>query len=167
VTSTAAATTSTSPSTTAAATTTTTTTSLPPSTTTPATTSAPTSASANDLATVRQIIGERWERFFSASTPLADRESLLEHGATYHDALVMRSKDPLQAQASAHVKNVELASLDAITAAVTFDVLLNGQVALPDAAGTAVKEGGEWKVSGTSFCSLVTLGATAPVPGCS
>jgi hypothetical protein len=52
-------------------------------------------------------------------------------------------------------------------AGVTYDVALNGQVALPDAQGQAVLQDGVWKVSSASFCSLITIGASAPIPGCS
>jgi len=52
-------------------------------------------------------------------------------------------------------------------ATVTYDVLLNGSLALPDAQGIAVLQGGVWKVGAESFCALISLGATGPIPGCS
>ena len=110
-------------------------------------------------------ITANWERFFSAGTPLAEREGLLENGPSLEQALVTRAKDPLQAQAQARVTGVQLTGPDRAT--VTYDMLLNGAVALPGASGTAVLVGGVWKVTAQSFCSLVTLGTTAPVPGCS
>jgi hypothetical protein len=120
-----------------------------------------------DLATTTKLITTNWERFFAAGTPVADREALLEHGATYHEALVQNSTNPLQAQATAKVKKVELAAPDASEAAVTYDVLLKGEPALVDASGKAVLEVGIWKVAGASFCALIALSTTGAIPGCS
>ncbi len=132
----------------------------------PASTSSSTSPSTTiDAAAATAQITANWQRFFDHTTALADREALLENGPSYAAALITRSKDPLQAQASATVKSVALTAGDRAT--VTYDVSLNGAVALPDAQGEAVRQGGVWKVSAQSFCSLVTLGAASPVPGCS
>jgi len=135
-----------------------------PSTSSPAPAPTSTSTTIDAVAATAQITAG-WERFFDHTTPLADREALLEDGPSYAAALITRSKDPLQAQASAKVTAVVLTASDRAT--VTYDVLLNGTVALPGAQGEAVQQGGIWKVSAQSFCSLVTLGATSPVPGCS
>jgi hypothetical protein len=89
----------------------------------------------------------------------------LENGASLQQALEQRATDPLQQQASAKVKNVDLTAPDHAT--VTYDVLLNGTVALADSQGIAVLQEGVWKVSANSFCALISLGATAPIPGCS
>jgi len=135
---------------------------------TPAATSTSTSSSPSttiDAAAATAQITANWQRFFDHTTALADREALLENGPSYAAALITRSKDPLQAQASATVTSVALTAADRAT--VTYDVSLNGAVALPGAQGEAVRQGGVWKVSAQSFCSLVTLGAASPVPGCS
>ena len=68
-------------------------------------------------------------------------------------------------QASAKVTRVTFTTLTQAT--VAYDVYLNGAVALPNAEGTAVLEGGVWKIAQASFCSLVSLGASGPIPGCS
>lgn len=146
-------------------------------TTTPATTHATTPATAAattttvatattpDVATEKATIAANWARFFLPATSMADRIALLENGATLQQALEQRAKDPLQQQASATVKAVELTAPDRAT--VTYDVLLNGSLALPDAQGIAVLQGGVWKVGAESFCALISLGATGPIPGCS
>jgi hypothetical protein len=118
-----------------------------------------------DAATTIATITANWERFFAAGTPIPERESLLEDGPQYEQALQIRAADPLQAQASARVTNVEL--VDATTAHVVYDVYLGETVALPGAEGNAVLQDGMWKVSAESFCSLITLGASGPIPGCS
>lgn len=68
-------------------------------------------------------------------------------------------------QASAKVKSIELTGPDQAT--VTYDILLNDTVALADSQGVAVIQDGLWKVSANSFCALIILGATGPIPGCS
>ena len=137
--------------------------------TTPATAAATTTTDATattpDVATEKATIAANWARFFLPATSMADRIALLENGATLQQALEQRAKDPLQQQASATVKAVELTAPD--RAAVTYDVLLNGSLALPDAQGIAVLQGGVWKVGAESFCALISLGATGPIPGCS
>jgi hypothetical protein len=118
-----------------------------------------------DPVAVKATITANWERFFDHTTAIADRVALLENGPSLQQALEQRSKDPLQQQASAKVKAIELVGTD--RASVTYDVLLNGIVALGDSVGYAVFQDGVWKVAAESFCALISLGATAPIPGCS
>ena len=118
-----------------------------------------------DSAAAIAQITQNWEKFFLAGTPLAEREALLEDGSQYEQALTVRASDPLQAQASATVTDVTLT--DATHAHVIYDVSLSGTVALPGAEGNAVFQDSTWKVSAESFCSLIALGATEPIPGCS
>jgi hypothetical protein len=136
-------------------------------TTAPVTTSAPTTSAPAPTTTVdaKAAIAANWEKFFSPSQTIEEREALLENGASYEQALIQRSNDPRQATASAKVKLVELTPPDQAT--ITYDVYLGDTLALPDAQGFAVLQDGVWKVSGESFCALMTLASTDPVPGCS
>ena len=136
-----------------------------PATTAATITAAAATSTTADVVTTKAAITANWERFFLPTTSIADRVALLENGATLQQALEQRAKDPLQQQASATVKTVELTAPDRAT--VTYDVSLNGTVALPDAQGTAVLQDGMWKVGAESFCALIVLGATGPIPGCS
>jgi hypothetical protein len=147
---------------TTAATTTTAQVTTVPTTSAPVTTSAPAPTTTVDA---KAAIAANWEKFFSPSQTIQEREALLENGATYEQALIQRSNDPRQATASAKVKLVELTPPDRAT--VTYDVYLGDTLALPDAQGFAVLQDGVWKVSGESFCALMTLASTDPVPGCS
>jgi hypothetical protein len=136
----------------------------PPTTTVAAPTSTAGPTTTLDGAAVKAQITANWERFFLPSTSISDRAALLENGVTLQAALEQRAKDPLQQQASARVKNIDLDAPGRAT--VTYDVSLNGEVALPDAQGVAVLQDGVWKVSAESFCALISLGATQPIPGC-
>jgi hypothetical protein len=135
------------------------------STTVASSTTSALSTTTVDVATTNAEITANWEKFFLPTTPISDRVALLENGASLQQALEMRSTDPLQRQASAVVKAVDLTEPGRAT--VTYDVLLNGSVALPDAQGFAVFQDGVWKVGADSFCALISLGATGPIPGCS
>ena len=132
----------------------------------PSPTSAPVATTTTtDVAAAKAKIAANWEMFFSAKTPLASRQTVLENGSQYQQALLARSKDPLMAEASAKVNSVELTGPD--QASVSYDVSLNGQTALAGATGVAVLQDGVWKVSAQSFCALITLGTTQSIPGCS
>jgi hypothetical protein len=53
------------------------------------------------------------------------------------------------------------------TATVTYDLLSHGSTLLPGATGQAVLQSGQWKVSQSTFCTLVALGAGGKkIPGC-
>jgi len=149
------------------------TTPAPPGATTsvaPVTTSAirpTTAATASPPTTVGPAaqITANWQEFFQPGTPIEQRIALLQNGESLRAAIEQNESNPLQQQVSAKVTNVTLDSPTQAT--VTYDVSLNGQVALPAAQGMAVLENGTWKVSQGSFCSLISLAATGPIPGCS
>jgi hypothetical protein len=154
-------------------------------TTTPAVTSAPTTASvttaapststvpsattvantAPDSAAATAQITANWEKFFQPGASIDERVALLQNGEALRPAIEQNASNPLQQQVSAKVTQVTLTS--PTEANVTYDVSLSGTVALPAAQGKALLEGGTWKVAQDSFCSLISLGTTAPIPGCS
>jgi hypothetical protein len=149
--------------TTVASTTTSVSTTSSAATTTPATTAAATTTTL-DVAAAKAAITANWQTFFLPTTSIDDRVRLLERGESLRQALTQRAADPLMQQASAKVTAVELTGADRAT--VTYDVFLNGAPALTASQGTAVLEGGVWKVGADSFCALISLGATTPLPGC-
>jgi hypothetical protein len=107
-------------------------------------------------------ITRNWTRFFNASTPTAQRVSLLQHGQKYKAALVAQAKSPLAHQSSAKVSDITLTGPSSAT--VKYSILVAGKPALKRQAGTAVKSGGTWKVSDQSFCHLLSLQGNAPPP---
>ncbi|MGH3248122.1 MAG: hypothetical protein ACRDOI_18250 [Trebonia sp.] len=115
-------------------------------------TSAPASTSPADAATT---VKKNWITFFNGKTPVATRVSLLEDGAKWQSVLAAQAKNPQAAVASASVQKIALAS--ATTANVTWSILLSGVSVLAGQKGTAVLQGGVWKVSTTSFCGLLAL----------
>ena len=140
---------------------------VPPPSTTPTPTAAttPSTTAAFDEAAARAQIIANWEKFFTPGTPVDQRMALLQNGAALRAAIEQSATNPLQQQASAKVTQVTFTSPTEAT--VTYDVYLNGAVALPNSQGMAVLEGGAWKVAQQSFCSLISLGVSGPIPGCS
>jgi len=131
----------------------------------PASSSAPASSSSsstpsNSGATAQ--ITANWEAFFDGKTPAAKKISLLQNGQKFASVIDAQAGSGLASSAGAKVTKVVLDS--STKATVTYDITLNGSTALANQTGTAVYEGGTWKVGDVSFCQLLKLenGGTAP-----
>jgi hypothetical protein len=120
---------------------------------------APTTNAASPAAQKAEI-RRVWERFFAGTTSASDKEKLLENGSEFSDALEAAAKSPFAKQSGARVSRVTL--LGPAKAKVVYAILLSGKPVLSNRRGTAVKEGGEWKVGTASFCQLLTLQGAAP-----
>jgi hypothetical protein len=128
--------------------------------------SAPASSSApgtgGNSAAVAQITAN-WEKFFSSSTPVSEKVTLLENGSTFEAAIKAFANFPLASSLGAKVTNVTLNS--ATSATVTYSITTSsGSTLLPNQKGTAVYQDGVWKVGDASLCGLLKLvpGSTAP-----
>ncbi len=120
-----------------------------------------------DPAAAEQEIRQNWEKFFDPDTSMAERQAVLEHGDRMGPVLGMFGNDARGRQAQARVTQVEFTSPTEAT--VTYDLIVSGQTALPNASGKAVQEDGTWKVSVTTLCALVSLsgnGSPTAMPGC-
>lgn len=105
-----------------------------------------------------------WTAFFSAKTPTDRRIALLQDGNQFATIIKDQAKSVLAQGASAKVESV---AVTGTTATVVYDLIVDGSVALKNQKGTAVSEGGQWKVGVGSFCGLLTLengGKTAGLP---
>lgn len=110
-------------------------------------------------------IKANWEAFFSAKTPVDKRISLLQDGQRLAPIIRAQAHSPLASAASAKVTKVDVTSKT--RANVTYSIMVGGKSALGDQHGTAVNEGGTWKVGRGSFCGLLTLengGKTRSLP---
>ena len=127
--------------------------------------SASAKASGGGAASTEKTIAANWTAFFSAQTPEAKRVSLLQDGQVFAPVLKAQSGSGLASSASAKVTKVTLVS--STQAKVTYSILVAGASVLPNQTGTAVNQGGTWKVGVASFCGLLTLennGNTAKLP---
>lgn len=126
--------------------------SAPPASAPASSSSAPASSSA-----AASAIAANWTAFFDAKTPVAKRISLLEDGQDFATIIKSQAGGGLAAAASAKVTKVTVTSPSQAT--VGYNILVAGQSALPNQSGTAVLQGGTWKVGLSSFCSLLKLEA--------
>jgi hypothetical protein len=120
------------------------------------------SASATDTAAAVAEITANWEKFFSASTPTAERTALLQNGGAFAAAISALSKIPLASGISAKVTAVTLTS--ATTATVTYNIVAGSTSLLTGQKGTAVYQDGTWKVGDPSLCGLFKLIPGGSVP---
>ena len=130
----------------------------------PTTTSAAPTTPAFDRAAAKSEVVKNWEAFFSKTTPIAQKQALLQHGSQMGPTVQAFASDPRVGQVSSTVTDVTFT--DSSNATVTYTISLNGQLVLPSATGKAVSEDGTWKVSDATLCSLLTLTGTAHIPGC-
>ena len=126
----------------------------------PASSSAP--SNGGNSAAVAQITAN-WEKFFSSSTPVAQKVTLLQNGSTFEAAIKAFANFPLASSLGAKVTNVTVNS--ATSATVTYSITTSsGSTLLPNQKGTAVYQDGVWKVGDASLCGLLKLvpGSSAP-----
>jgi hypothetical protein len=121
--------------------------------------------------TAKQEVAARWETFWANKGSTAD----LESGPQLQAAYAAVSTNPLAKNTTAKVHSVDLLKSADCTAngvpspcaKVTYDIVVSGQPALPNAAGYAVKQNGKWLVSKATFCSIGALGNNNVLPpGC-
>jgi hypothetical protein len=122
-----------------------------------------------DTASAASAVKATWTTFFSKTTPLAQREALVENGSVMAGAMQAFAASPLTSEVTASVSGVTFPS--PTKADVTYSISLNGQVVENAMAGNAVYQGGKWLVADTTLCGLLQLaqsqsGSSAAIPGC-
>jgi hypothetical protein len=129
---------------------------------TSASAAAPSSSSGGNAAAVAQITAN-WEKFFNSGTSASEKATLLQNGTTFQPVIQALINFPLASGLGAKVTSVTLNS--ATTATVKYNLTASGQALFPqDQTGTAVLQGGTWKVGDASLCGLFRLipGGTVP-----
>ncbi|MET9735373.1 hypothetical protein ABZZ79_33490 [Streptomyces sp. NPDC006458] len=129
----------------------------------------PAAAAPSDPQAAEAEIKANWAKFFDPRTAPEDKLAVLENGERMAPVLQAFSGDERGGRVGAKVEKVAFTS--PTDANVTYSLTLQGQTALPNAAGTAVEEDGTWKVSAKTLCALVQLSRTgsasqSPIPGC-
>ena len=123
---------------------------------------APSSPGGGNSAAVAQITAN-WEKFFNSSTSASEKATLLQNGTTFEPVIQALINFPLASGLGAKVTSVTLKS--ATTATVKYNLTASGQALFTqDQTGTAVLQGGTWKVGDASLCNLFKLipGGTVP-----
>jgi len=107
-------------------------------------------------------IKSAYKTFFSPNSALAARIAVLQNGEQFKPVIQSFASNPLAKNASVTVSSVTLQGQD--KAKVVFEVKL-GNTSLGQQTGTAVRQGGSWKVGYASLCKLVELQGITP-SGC-
>jgi hypothetical protein len=110
-------------------------------------------------ATEKAQIKSAYEKFFSGKTSLDDRVALLQNGPRFRPVIQAFASNPLAKNVSVTVSSVTLRGSN--VANVGYQVKFAG-TSLPKQTGTAVRQGGVWKVGDASLCKLVSLGGSTP-----
>jgi hypothetical protein len=133
--------------------------------TTPTTTTTPAAPATLGSAAATQQITSNWEAFFNKATPLAQKAMYLQNGSQMSATIQQFASNPLVGQVTAKVDSVKFTSPTQAT--VTYDI--DGPTGTPLLSGTtgqATLQSGNWVVSDSSLCGLLSLTGGA-VPGCS
>ena len=121
-----------------------------------------TTTTGNSTAQAQAQIKSAYQKFFSGSTSVADREAVLQDGSRFKSVIQAFASNPLAKNVNVTVSSVKLQGAD--NAKVIYTVKL-GSAGLPKQTGTAVRQNGTWKVGYASLCKLVALQGPAP-PAC-
>jgi len=101
-------------------------------------------------------------RFFDPTVAEAQKLELIQDGTAFSQAISQQSRSEFAKAGSVHVNKVTVTSANRAT--VIFTLLLDGKASLPNETGYAVRENGKWKVSGATFCGVLSAqGAPPPV----
>ena len=107
----------------------------------------------------KQTISTAYENFFSPKTTLAGKVRLLQNGPRFKPVIQLFASNPLAKQVSVTVSSVTLQGAN--NAKVVYQVKFAGTT-LPKLTGTAVRQGGKWKLGDASLCKLVSLSGSTP-----
>jgi hypothetical protein len=138
--------------------------SSPASASAPASSSAPSSSAPSSSApaaaggNAKAQITANWEAFFDGKTSAAKKIALLQNGDKFSAIIKAQAGSGLAGSIAAKVTAVVVNS--ATSATVSYNIVSGGQTLLPNQTGTAVNEGGVWKVGDVSFCQLLHLQGT-------
>jgi hypothetical protein len=130
-----------------------------PSTTAAAPAPTPAAVSASNGATVTAIKAT-YIKFFNPATSLKVSMTLLQDGPAFRKTLKEQAKTDFAKSTTATVSTVTMNTPSRAT--VVYTLLVSGSPVLVNTIGTAVQESGNWKVSGSTFCGLLTAQGPAP-----
>jgi hypothetical protein len=119
--------------------------------------SAASSPAGGGSASAEAAIKTNWEAFFSSSTPTDQRAKYLQNGTAFAAAIRAFASSPLASAVTAKVDSVTVTSPTKAT--VKYDLSAAGTTVASGATGSAVLEGGMWKVGDDVFCGLLKQGA--------
>ncbi len=110
----------------------------------------------------QKAITSAYETFFSGQSDAQTKLGVIEDPDRFAKTINAQASSGLAESTSVQVSRMDLVGPG--RAAVTYTILMDDKPVLPDQTGYAIETDGEWKVSASSFCGLLTLenGGTPP-----
>jgi len=108
-------------------------------------------------------ITANWNAFFNGTTSAARKIALLQSGSEFAQVINGQASSPVAKGVTSKV--LDVSKVTPTSAQVRYDIYMGSTKALSSQPGTAIKQGGSWKVSDASFCVLLGLEQTK-VPMC-
>ncbi|MGH9070569.1 MAG: hypothetical protein ACRDX8_05240 [Acidimicrobiales bacterium] len=127
----------------------------------PAPTTTPTTAASAATTAAVAAITSTWTKFFSYKTPETTRIALLQNGAKYQ-SVIASVIGAFPKGLAASVTKVQ--PTGSTSATVTYTLTDSSGVLMSGLTGMAVKVGGKWLVTGTTFCGLAALAGATTCP---
>ncbi|MGH3494589.1 MAG: hypothetical protein ACRDQ1_15330 [Sciscionella sp.] len=109
---------------------------------------------------VARQIGNVYAQFFNGQTDAQHKIALVEKGPQFAKTIAAQASSAMAKSTAATVSKVTVTN--PTQAKVVYTVSLGGVPVLKDEKGGAIKEGGQWKVSAATFCTLLNLEHSAP-----
>ncbi|MGH7234277.1 MAG: hypothetical protein ACREF7_02425 [Candidatus Saccharimonadales bacterium] len=107
-----------------------------------------------------QAATANFKKFFTISTSMSERQSLLQNGAQFAQSMNAEFAQLNNESPSVSINQSSLTN--STTVKVTYTIDLNGQPVLSNQSGEVLKINGVWKVSDATLCTLLSLGGSAP-----
>jgi hypothetical protein len=121
------------------------------------------SASPSGTSASRAISAD-WVRFFNGKGSAASKIGLLQDGQAFASVIDAMARSSVAREASSTVQKVD--HIGRSTASVQYTLFLGSAPVLVDQTGTAILQGGTWKVGDSTFCALLSV-EQVRAPGCS
>lgn len=114
----------------------------------------------DNAASAKAKIIADWQAFFSGKTSAKRKIQLVQDGNAFAQVIKQQAGSTMAQSVAAKVAKVVL-NKSMTQAVVTYTITLGGSPALVNQKGTAVLQGGTWKVGAQSFCALLALEGSA------
>jgi cytoskeletal protein RodZ len=118
------------------------------------------SLSAAQQTSAKNQIQTNWQTFFANSTPLSERENLLQNGSQFTQPIKTEFNSLGTASVSLKITNLSLVSPTKYN--LLYSVYLDKQPVLVEQSGQSVLINNTWKVSDETLCQLLKLAGQKP-----
>ena len=111
----------------------------------------------SDSAAATQQVTDLYTKYFDSTVPASTKTDLVQNGAKMNALVAALAQAATTAKSSVKVNSVSFTTPTHAT--VSFDILLNGTPALPNAQGQALLDSasGKWQVADVTLCTLAGL----------